>query len=89
MTKENSSGAEKFQALYLITPSHTPKPVSCGWGNTWGGLSIPSLCPERAEKRNRRDPSYDAGPVSTSQNPQTRGLVSHTRELRCAGPQAA
>lgn len=41
--------------MYLVTPSQTPKPVSCGWGNTWDKPSTPSSRPERAGKQGRRE----------------------------------
>lgn len=70
MTKEHSSGEENFQALYLVTPSHTPKPVSCGWGTRGVDPPFPA-CARSVQKK------------ETEETPlMTQGLFSLVRILK-------
>lgn len=59
--------------MYLVTPSQTPKPVSCGWGNTWARPSAPTVA--RARRKTRR-----AGDTSPrTRDPPSKPGASHAR----------
>lgn len=76
--------------MYLVTPSQTPKPVSCGWGNTWDKPSSPSSWPEHAGKQGRRERPL---PGRRTCPPKSGVLQLEDsgpgRGGRCAGPRTA